>query len=67
MNYQNLQEAIEQISTDEDLSSEEIKNKFNLTEEEMKAVQNSPLMQTVTPRPTSACSSACCCCYQSDN
>ena len=64
MDYQNLQEAIEQVSTDEVLNSEEIKNRFNLNEEEMKAVQNSPLMQTVNPRPTAYC---CCCCAQSDN
>jgi hypothetical protein len=63
MDYQNLQEAIGQISTDENLSFEEIRSKFNLTEEEMKAVQNNPLMQTVVPRPTSWCS----CCWQSDN
>ena len=63
MIYQNLQEAIEQISADEVLNSEEIKSKFNMNEEEMKAIQNSPLMQTVTPRPTSWC----CCCQQSDN
>jgi hypothetical protein len=61
--HQNLQEAIEELSA-EDLSFEEIKNKFNLGEEEMKAVQNSPLMQTVTPRPTSGC---CCSCLQSNN
>ncbi len=65
MIYQNLQEAIEQISTDEKMDSEEIKSKFNLTVEDMRAMQPyNPLMQTVTPRPTSGC---CCCCYQSDN
>ena len=62
MEHQNLQEAIEQIST-EDMKVEEIQNKFNLNEEEMKAVQNSPLLQTVTPRPNGWC----CCCQQSDN
>ena len=65
MIYQNLQEAIEQISADEVLSSEEIKSHFNLSEEDMTSMQSyNPLMQTVTPRPTSGC---CCCCYQSDN
>jgi hypothetical protein len=64
MNHQNLQEAIEQISTDDKMDSEEIRSQFNLTEEEIKAIKISPLMQTVTPRPTSSCS---CCCMQSDN
>ena len=64
MEHQNLQEAIGQISTDGNLSFEEIKDKFNLSEEDMKAVQNSPLMQAVTPRPADPC---CCSCLQSDN
>ena len=64
MVHQNFQEAIEELSSGELVKYEEIKNRFNLTEEEMKAVQNSPLMQTVTPRPTSGC---CCCTTQSDN
>ncbi len=64
MIYQNLQEAIEQISADEVLNSEKIKSKFNLTEEDMKSMQPyNPLMQTVTPRPVAWC----CTCYQSDN
>ncbi len=63
MIHQNFQEAIEQISTDDKMDSEEIKSKFNLSEEEMKAIQNSPLMQTITPRTTALC----CTCYQSDN
>lgn len=65
MEYQNLQEAIEQIST-EDMKVEEIKDKFNLSEEEVKAIQKSPLMQTVTPRPTNF-TGTCCSCWQSDN
>jgi len=64
MSHQNFQEAIEELSSGELVKYEEIKNRFNLTEEEMKAVQNSPLMQTVTPRPTASC---CCTCTQSDN
>jgi len=64
MIHQNLQEAIEQISTDEKMDSEEIKSHFNLTEEDMKSMQPyNPLMQTVTPRPVAWC----CTCYQSDN
>ncbi len=66
MIYQNLQEAIEQISADEVLSSEEIKSHFNLSKEDMMAIikPHSPLMETVTPRPVSYC---CSCCWQSDN
>ena len=66
MIYQNLQEAIEQISTDEVLNSEEIKSHFNLSKEDMMAMKpHSPFMETVTPRPVGFCT--CCCCYQSDN
>ncbi len=64
MNHQNFQEAIEQLSTNEGMNSEEIKSHFNLSKEEIKAIQNNPLMLTVVPRPTNNC---CCCCYQSDN
>ena len=66
MNHQNLQEAIEQFSTDENLSYAEIKSKFNLNEEELKVIQNNPLMQTVAPRSVAFCA-GCCCCFQSDN
>ena len=64
MVHQEFQEAIAEISTNEGMNSEEIRSQFNLTEEEIKAIKISPLMQTVTPRPTSSCS---CCCMQSDN
>ena len=66
MSYQNFQEAIEELSTNEVLSSEEIKSHFNLSKEDMMALKpHSPLMETVTPRPVAFC--FCCCCFQSDN
>ncbi len=67
MIHQNLQEAIEQISADEVLNSEEIKSHFNLSKEDMMAMKpHSPLMETVTPRPVGFCT-CCSCCWQSDN
>ena len=66
MSHQNFQEAIEQISTDENtfLNPEEIKTKFDLNEEDMMAMKTyNPLMQTMTPPVTNLC----CCCWQSDN
>lgn len=60
MSHQNFQEAIEQLSMNESLSSEEIKGKFNLSEEDMMAMNSyNPLIQSVTPRPAELC---CCCC-----
>jgi len=68
MIYQNLQEAIEQISADEVLSSEEIKSHFNLSKEDMMSIikPHSPLIKAVAPRPVSYCT-CCSCCWQSDN
>ena len=64
MSHQNFQEAIEQLSTNEDMSSEEMKSHFNLNEDDMSAMQSyNPLIQAVTPRPITLCS----CCFQSDN
>jgi len=61
MVHQEFQEAIEQLS--EGMNSEEINNHFNLSKEDMSAMQSyNPLIQAVTPRPF-----LCCCCYQSDN
>ena len=64
MVHQNFQEAIEQLSTNEGMDSEEMKKHFNLNEEDMKAMQSyNPLIQAVAPNPTILC----CCCWQSDN
>lgn len=64
MSHQNFQEAIAQLSTNECMDSEEIKNHFNLNEEDMKAVKSyNSIIQAVVPRPTILCS----CCWQSDN
>lgn len=64
MSHQNFQEAIEQLSTNEGMSSEEMKSHFNLNEDDMSAMQSyNPLIQAVTPRPVILCS----CCFQSDN
>ena len=63
MVHQNFQEAIEQLSTNEGMDSEEMKRHFNLNEEDMKAMQSyNPLIQSVAPKPF-----LCCCCWQSDN
>ena len=59
MSHQNFQEAIERLSAGENLNSEEIKNQFNLNEEEMMAMQSyNSLIQAKTPE----CTVACCCC-----
>ena len=64
MVHQNFQEAIAQLSTNEGMSSEEIKSHFNLNEEDMSTMQSyNPLIQAVVPRPIILCS----CCWQSDN
>jgi hypothetical protein len=64
MIHQNLQEAIEQFSTNEGMNSEEIKNKFYLSKEDMMAMQsdNSLKMSVTRPAPI-----LCSCCMQSDN
>ena len=63
MVHQEFQEAIEQLSTSEGMNSEEIKSQFNLSREDMSAMQSyNPLIQATAPRPI-----LCCCCYQSDN
>ncbi len=67
MIHQNFQEAIEQISTDEDsrgtllLNPDEIRAKFNLNEEEMMAMKsyNLPIQGVTQPAPGNCC---CCCC-----
>ena len=63
MGHQNFQEAIAQLSTNEDVNSEEIKSHFNLNEEDMRAMKSyNPLMQTAVRAPI-----LCSCCWQSDN
>jgi hypothetical protein len=64
MVHKNFQEAIAQLSTDDDFRStlrsnpEEIKSNFDLNEEDMKAMNSHN--SKVTPRPgTTVC---CCCC-----
>ena len=64
MVHQEFQEAIEQLS--EGMNSEEIRNNFNLSKEDMLAMEShNPLMETVAPRPTAGY--CCSCCFQSDN
>ncbi len=59
MGYQNFQEAIAQLATDEGMNSEEIKSKFDLNEDDMMAIKShDSLIQAMTPRPTILC---CCC------
>ena len=61
MSHQNFQEAIAQLSTNENVNPGEIKSKFNLNEEDMMAMSSyNSLIQAKTPRPASVCS--CCCC-----
>ena len=64
MVHQEFQEALEQLSTNEGMDSEEIQNHFNLSKEDMSAMQSyNPLIQAATqPAPA-----WCCCCLQSDN
>ena len=64
MVHQNFQEAIEQLSMNDGMSSKEIKNQFNLNEEDMNAVNshNSVIKSATQPAPA-----WCCCCMQSDN
>ena len=60
MNHQNFQEAIEQLSANEGMNSEQVKGKFNLSQEDMIAMQsNNSHIQAVKPQPISYC---CCCC-----
>ena len=60
MSHQNFQEAIEQLSANEAMNSEQVKGKFNLSQEDMIAMQsNNSLIQAVTPQPVQLC---CCCC-----
>ena len=66
----NFQEAIEKLTKDgnyrNDLFNdvEKIKKEFNLSNEDLVAMQSyNPVMQTTTPRPTAMC----CCCWQSDS
>jgi uncharacterized protein (DUF433 family) len=59
MVHQEFQEAIEQLSTNEGMNSEVIKNRFNLNEEDIKAMKSyNPSIQAMTPRPIFLC---CCC------
>jgi hypothetical protein len=64
MIHQNLQKAIEQLSTGEDFrsallsNSNEIKSRFNLDEDDMKAI-NSYNSSKSAVRPTP---NLCCCC-----
>ncbi len=59
MVHQNFQEAIEELSTNGNVNSEEIQSKFDLNEEDMAAMHSNPLIQGVTqPAPGFSC---CCC------
>ncbi len=64
MVHQDFQKALEQISNNEVMNSEEIKSQFNLSKEDMMAMEFSPSLETKTPRAVGLC---CCCCFQSDN
>ncbi len=69
MVHQDFQEAIAQLSTNETMSSEEIKKHFNLSKEDVLAMEShNPLMETLAPRRATAISYCyCCTCYQSDS
>ena len=59
MSHQNFQEAIAELSTNGGLNPAEMKNQFNLNEDDMMAMKSyNPLIQAVTPRPVLPC---CCC------
>lgn len=60
MVHQNIQEAIAQLSMN-DMGSEEIRNQFDLNEEDMKAIKSQDtLIQGVTqPAPALTCCSCC--------
>ena len=58
MVHQNFQEAIEQLSN-EKLNSEEIKNKFNLDEKDMRAMESNDAFIQGKTTPDAYC---CCCC-----
>ena len=71
MAYQNIQDAIAQLSADESfletLSSnpEQVKSKFELNDEDLKVLKaGDPSMESATPRPVGYC---CCCCLSSPN
>ncbi len=64
MVHQNIQEAIEELSTKEDVNLNIIQSQFNLSQEDMMAMTScDTLMKSVTPRPTQYC----CTCTQADN
>ena len=60
MVHENLQEAIAQLSTEDNMDSEEVKNRYNLSMEDISAIQSSESnVQTAPKRYPGLCS--CCC------
>jgi len=58
MIHQNFQEAIAQLSTEQS-NLTEVKNQFNLNEEDMRAMKSDNSLVNSVTRPTPA---LCCCC-----
>jgi hypothetical protein len=59
MVHQNFQEALEQLSMNENVNQEEIKNKFDLNAEDMAAIISHNSLGEGATKPAAA---ACCCC-----
>jgi hypothetical protein len=57
MNHQNFQEAIAQLSTEQS-NLTEVKNQFNLNEEDMMAMKSDNSLVNSVARPIFLC---CCC------
>lgn len=61
MVHQEFQEAIAQLSSENGMDSEQVRNQFNLNSDDMSAIQSyESQAQSVAPRDPGLCS--CCCC-----
>ena len=61
MDYQNFQEAIAQLSKNEGMDAGEVKNRYNLNEEDIKAIQSTDSLDNTKKRPVANYCTCCCC------
>jgi hypothetical protein len=61
MDHQNFQEAIAQLSKNDGMDAGEVKNRYNLSDEDIHAIQSTDSFDNQKKRPVGGYCCCCCC------
>ena len=61
MDHQNFQEAIAQLSKNDGMDAGEVKNRYNLSDEDIHAIQSTDSLDNPKKRPVGGYCCCCCC------